>query len=314
MEHLSLSAGVVFPILFQLGLGWLLRVRGLLSSPLLGELNALVFRLFLPVMMFMNIYHGGIQVFSPRLTLFTVVSVSAMFLLLFLLVPLLEKENSRRGVLIQGIGRSNFAVFGYAVAAALCGQEGLGIVALMVAIVLPLYGIYSTIALTLYAPGEKTGPPWRRMAASIARNPLVLGGVLGLLAAAAGLRLPGTLVSALDAVGQAATPLSLIALGGFLDPGRLRGKLAPLLWGVAGKLLAVPLLFLSLAAALGFQGTEFAALLAIFASPAATASFTMTQQLGGDEDLAAGLVILGAVGALFTVCLFILLFQGCLAG
>ncbi len=313
MESLRLSATVVFPILFQLALGWFLRVRGLLNGPLTRDLNALVFRVFLPVMMYMNIYHGGISVFRLPLAVFAVVSVSVMFLALFVIVPHLEHDDNRRGVLIQGIGRSNFAVFGYAVASTLCGPDDLGIVALMVALVLPLYGIYSTIALEYYAARQTNTVSVRSMVKSIVRNPLVLGGVLGLLSAAVGLQFPATVVSALDAVGQVASPLSLIALGGFLDLGRLKGKGKALLVGVVGKLIAVPAVFLSIAAALGFRGVEFATLLAIFASPAATASFTMTQQLGGDDDLAAGLVSAGAVGALGSVCLFILLFEGCLS-
>ncbi|MDU1326210.1 MAG: AEC family transporter [Clostridiales bacterium] len=313
MESLYLSATVVFPILLQLALGWFLRVRGLLSGPLTRGLNTLVFHVFLPVMMYMNIYHGGLHAFRLPLALFAVISVSVMFLALFAIIPRLEHSDSRRGVLIQGIGRSNFAVFGYAVASTLCGSDNLGIVALTVALVLPLYGIYSTIALEYYAARQANTVSVRFIITSILRNPLVLGGAIGLLSAIVDLRLPTIIVSTLDAVAQVASPLSLIALGGFLNLRRLSGKRISLLVGVIGKLLIVPLVFLSIAAALGFRGVEFATLLAIFASPAATASFTMTQQLGGDDDLAAGLVSVGAVGALGSVGLFILLFKGCLS-
>lgn len=314
MENLLLSIGVVFPIILQMALGWFLQFRGLLSEPTLRELNALAFRVLLPVMMYMNIYHGGIQVFSGRLTLFAVLSVSAMFLLSFVLVPRMEKDHRKRGVLIQGIGRSNFAVFGYAVATKLCGPDQLGVVALMVAIVLPLYGVYSTIALELYTFRDKRSSLTRHILLSILRNPLVIGGVLGLLSAVIELQFPEPLVSAMDSIAQAATPISLIALGGFLDIKRLRGKWSSLWLAVTGKLVVVPLLFLPLAAFLGFHGAEFAALLAIFASPTATASFTMTQQIGGDEDLAAGIVILGALCAAFTTCFFIAVFHSCLLG
>ena len=83
MEHLLLPLKVVLPILLQLGLGWFLHRKGALSAPFLQTLNALVFRLFLPVMMFGNISSGG-AVPSVRLTAFAAVSVSALFLLLFL--------------------------------------------------------------------------------------------------------------------------------------------------------------------------------------------------------------------------------------
>ena len=49
---------------------------------------------------------------NGRVFLFTVISVLLMFGLLFAVIPLIEKDNRRRGVLIQGIGRSNFVLLG----------------------------------------------------------------------------------------------------------------------------------------------------------------------------------------------------------
>jgi len=42
---------------------------------------------------------------------------------------------------------------------------------------------------------------------------------------------------------------------------------------------------------LGFRGADLAVATAIFASPTATASFAMTQQMSGDDKLAAAVVV-----------------------
>jgi len=71
---------------------------------------------------------------------------------------------------------------------------------------------------------------------------------------------------------------------------------------VAGRLIVVPGIFLSLGAALGFRGVELITLLAVFASSTAVSSFTMAQQLGGDAPLAGDIVV--ATSALASFSLF----------
>ena len=50
----------------------------------------------------------------------------------------------------------------------------------------------------------------------------------------------------------------------------------------------VPLIFLSLAVALGIRDVSLAALIAVYASPTSVSSFPMAQQMGGNGDLAGG--------------------------
>ena len=58
-----------------------------------------------------------------------------------------------------------------------------------------------------------------------------------------------------------------------------------------GRLVIVPAIFLTLAVLCGVRGVELAAMIAIFGSPTAISSFTMTQQMGGDAALAGDIVI-----------------------
>ena len=60
---------------------------------------------------------------------------------------------------------------------------------------------------------------------------------------------------------------------------------------------------------LGFRGVEFVSLLGIFASPTAINSFTMAQQMGGDEELAGDIVIVTSAASAFTFCGWIFLFK-----
>ncbi|MEG0663654.1 MAG: AEC family transporter [Clostridia bacterium] len=71
------------------------------------------------------------------------------------------------------------------------------------------------------------------------------------------------------------------------------------------KLIAVPLVFLTIAILLGFRNGELSSLVALFASPVAVSSFTMASQMGGDKNLSSQIVVIGSVCSIFTVFLFI---------
>ena len=75
---------------------------------------------------------------------------------------------------------------------------------------------------------------------------------------------------------------------------------------VLSRLVLVPLVFLMPAVWLGFSGESLACLLITFGGPIAVSSFSMSQQMGGDENLSAQTII--ASSALCLVTLFLWIF------
>ncbi len=308
MENLLVSFNILAPIMLLMGSGMLLRHLNILDAPAVSKLNAAVFRFFLPIMMFQNVRHSSLEAVNIRLPLFLALAVAIAFGLAFLIVPKIEKENSRRGVIIQGAVRSNFAVFGTAVAGAFCNKDELGIISIAAAVVLTVYGALSTVALSVYSEKGKTISV-KKILLDIAKNPLVLGCVLGLFALFVKIKFPGFVESALNSVTAATSPVSFIGLGAFLTKDVFTGRGKSLFYGVFGKLVLLPLIFLPICAALGFRGAELAVCLAVFASPTATASFPMAQQMGGDGKLAAGQVAVSCVFSFLTMFLLITLLR-----
>lgn len=304
MESIKISYNILIPIFLMILSGIGLRKFGILDEHSVRKINAVTFKFFLPIMMFNSIYKSSLSIVRIQFIVFIIVSITAAFALGFFIVPLIEKDNRKRGVLIQGIIRSNFAIYGYAVASAFCSQQESGLTAIMSAIVLPLYGIYSTIALSVYG-SHKEKISLKKIVIDIIKNPLVLGGVFGVLVLLLNVEFPGTIESTMESIGKAATPVSLIGLGGFLTKGMLNGRKRATVIGVAGKLIVIPMIFLSAALICGIRGAELAICLAIFATPTATASFAMTQQMEGDDKLAASLVVSSCIGSFVTMFTFI---------
>ena len=74
-----------------------------------------------------------------------------------------------------------------------------------------------------------------------------------------------------------------------------------LLITVSGKLIGMPLIFLTLAIYLGFDSGEIVALVALYGSPTAVISAVMAEQLGCDRELAAQVVIFSTVISCITI-------------
>ena len=90
-----------------------------------------------------------------------------------------------------------------------------------------------------------------------------------------------------------------------MDFKKIGGNAKQLAMSVVGRLVLVPCIFLPLAVYLGFRNAELAILLSLFASPTAVSSFSMAQQMGGDDELAGQIVVFNTSLCVLTVFLWI---------
>ncbi|MBR5116826.1 MAG: AEC family transporter, partial [Lachnospiraceae bacterium] len=171
MQNLILSFNVVAPLFLCILLGVFLKRIGMLGGRTLEDLNKLCFKVFLPVYLFQNTYTTRLSAaFHVRLVVYSVLVVLTVFALCMLLIPRLESENPRRGVMIQAIFRSNFALFGLPVALSLCGEERVGPTAVLVGILVPVYNVLAVVTLETFRGGR---PDLKKVARGIVTNPLI---------------------------------------------------------------------------------------------------------------------------------------------
>jgi hypothetical protein len=147
-----------------------------------------------------------------------------------------------------------------------------------------------------------------RTLTALLRNPLIIGCGLGLLLLKSGLHLPAGLFSAVEALGRAALPCALLALGAGLTPDRLRTNCRPALVATALKLVAMPALGYAGAKLLGFNGETLLIALLYLASPCAVTSYVMADQMGADKELAGAAIVLSTLLCLPVMALILLLF------
>ena len=309
LNHMLVAVNAVLPSFLIIALGLYIRSRGKLDDKSLGKFNSIAFRVFLPFQIFKNIFDSPIgESFDVKLVLFVFFGLLLSGALALVTAIVTEPRRDRRGVMAQGMFRGNYVLLGMPLIESLFGAAGTGLAALMIAVNIPIYNVLSVIFLELYAGGEINV---RKMVKDIVTNPLIDATVIGLLAKAVHLPLNAfpAAASALKSLSGVATPLCLFILGASFAPASIRGYARSLWITVAFKLVVIPGLALAAAAALGIRGVGLGVVMISFGAPTAVNSFTMARELGGDSELAAGIVVVDTALSCLTLFGWIVLLR-----
>ncbi len=303
MESLQIALNAVLPFLIYMGLGYFTRISGIADETFISKLNQVIFQIFFPIMMFYNLYDRDPDLeFDFMLAAVSVLSVLGLILILCLLVPALVKENPRRGVLIQGIYRSNFVLFAVPLTESIFGSAGVAVASMLVAIIIPIYNVAAILVLE-YFRGGKTSPA--ALAKKVLANPMIMGAIAGALVIFLQIRLPVCIDRPLSQLSAMTTPLALFVLGGTLRFSSMKRNLKYLIPAITVKLVLLPALALIIAFALSFPALERFVYFTMFATPAAAASYPMASNMGGDSALAGELVVLSTCASVITIFLWV---------
>lgn len=303
MENFILSINVVLPLFFTIIFGYFLKEIKLFDNYTLKKMNNVVFRSFLPILLFYNIYNTDLKSgLRPGLIIFAVLSIISIFLVLCLIIPRIEKDNKRKGVLIQAIFRSNFVLFGLPITISLLGEENSGVPSLIIAGIIPTFNFLSVISLEMYRDSKVN---IKNIIKGIAANPLIIASLCGIFMLLTEIKFPKFLDKTLLDLSKVATPLALVILGGSFEFTAIRGCSKQVLIAVLGKLVIVPGIFIPISIFAGFRDIELATLLIMFSAPVAVNSFTMADQMGADSELAGQIVVLSSTFAIFTIFFWI---------
>jgi malate permease and related proteins len=307
LDDLLFSVNTVFPLLVLMAAGFAARRFSVIGEEGVKQANKAVFFIFLPLLLCLNIMDTPLgETLDTFTLLYAMAAVVLSFGVLFVLAPHVCPVPDTRGVFIQGVARSNYAIFGIPLVLMMYPDANTSVSALMVVAVIPIFNIISTIALMLYN-GRRVSV-WS-IVKGVLLNPLIIGTLTGFALWLLHWHFPILVQKPLDQLAGIATPLALFLLGASLDFGKVKLNARLLTIGVLGRLVILPIICLSVAAVLGIRGVSLATLIAVFASPTAVSSYPMAQQLGGDTDFAAAQVVLTTTFSGLTVFLWIFLFK-----
>ena len=309
------AINAVSPILITVLIGYVLKKIGLMSGELAKSVNKLVFRVFLPVMLFNNIYKiSDFGSFNPGYIIYCIVAIAVIFALCLVFVIFFTKDPRKRAALLQGSFRSNYALIGIPLAEALFGAEGVAVASILSAFTIPTFNIFAVISLSIFREGSDK-PSVKKILLGIVKNPLIQGvaaGAVALLIRALFVNLGWQFrltdvepaYKVITWLTNLATPLSLLALGAQFEFSVVSELKREIISGVLIRNLIVPTLGLGIAYLIfseSFGGAEFASLVAVFATPIAVSSVPMAQEMDADATLAGQLVVWSTIAATFSV-------------
>lgn len=304
MEHFTIAVAVVLPLLIYMTVGKLIEKLHILSKDNFKVLNGMIFRIFIPLNLFVSVYQSNLrESVKPGIFLFVFLSVLGAFSITWIIITKLVKENSNATTLIQGIYRSNYVLFGNCIAMSLGGESSLALVSALAAMAVPLFNILAVILFEVKRGGNIKVS---QIIINILKNPLVEAGVLGCVLNLLRIPIPELVMEPIINLADIATPLALVTLGGMLSFSSIASHKKYLAWAVAGRLILIPIIILPIAVCLGMRGDELIAILAVFASPTAVASAPMAQSMGGNGSLAGEIVALTSACCIITLFLFVL--------
>ncbi len=304
LESFMVAFNAVAPFLILLGIGFAAVRLKLTDRPFMDRLNALNYKVFFPFLMFNNVYSAKPENMpSMKLMVTGALSVSLLVVLLVIIVPRFVKENPRRGVVIQGIFRSNFIIYGIPLTTYVFGTEKSSVCGMMIMIMVSLFNVAAVIVLEMFREGGKVRP--EKLLLGIVRNPLLQGCVAGLLFYLFRIKLPAFIATPVSSLASLATTLALVVLGANLKFDELKKNRRTISIVLGIRLIILPVVMLAFAYLIGLRGVELFLILMIFGTPVATSSYPMAQNMGGDGQLAGQLVFVSTVVSLVTIFFFI---------
>ena len=205
--------------------------------------------------------------------------------------------GASRSSVVQGAMRPN-TYFGLAVSSLFFDADTAALVMLSLALCLPVVNVVSIIALSWWS-GSKAD--LRQTGRTLARNPIILSTLAGMLVSLSGLAVPLPLMNTLDILGKAALCLGLVCVGSGLVFSLQGLRPVALGWTSLLKLVALPLVAAKVCVLFAVSAPVALAATFYCALPTAPNAYIMAKQLGGDTRLMAALITLQTLLAAVTV-------------
>lgn len=322
---LATAINAIAPIVLLILFGYWLRSEGFLSEEFVKVGSKFVFHVCLTSSLFINVYNiTDLSSISWRFIGYVIGITLVLFGLGWISTLCTTKVRRRRGVVLQCVFRSNFAIIGLSLATTLGGDAAAATASLVSAFILPLYNIMGVVALSMFADDDQTGKhSLKPVLHSIVKNPMVVGAAVGL--ACILIREVQTVLwgeclfsirqdlpfvyTAINNIKAMTTPLALIVLGAQFRFSAVKGMFREIAAGTLWRIVFAPMVGVGCAILLNKSGVltcgvgEYATLIALFGSPSAVSSAVMAGQMGGDEQLATQLVVWTSLGAVLTIFL-----------
>ena len=311
LDNLVFSLNATLPIFLMMVLGYILKKIKLLDDHSTAVINKLVFKVFLPALLFMDLADQDfVAIWDSSFVLFCTVT-TLISIAIALLLSLFDKDKSDRGEFIQASYRSAAATLGIAFMVNI--YDNVAMVALMIIGSVPIYNIAAVLILSLTSPEKKEDSDpkqlLKRTLYNLFTNPIIISVLAGLLWSLLKLPQPPIFVRSFTYLANVASPLALIALGAAFEFSDLKEKMGPLLAINFNKLFLFCILFLPLGIYMGFRDEKIVAALIMLGSSTTSSSFIMAKNMGHKGVISSSAVMTTTLFCSFSLTLWLFILK-----
>lgn len=302
----------LLPVIIVIAVGLFLRESKIVSKENWLGIELLSYWLLFPILVMVSLLKMDLGKISlGSITKSYLLAVIVQLLIIWLLRKPLRKFLGVNGRSFSSIFQTSTrwnAFIALAIANNFAGDQGLAIVALIMAVTIPVLNIVNIVVLTLCCSDTK--PTIAAAVINTLKVPIIWGALFGLLLNLAHVPIYEPLIVSFDIIGRAGLGIGLLTVGAGLHIKAMFRPGITVLVGFTAKLFLFPLLvFIS---CMMFQVSGLALQISILSASVATAmnGYVLARQMGGDADLYATTASLQVVGSMFSIPIILWLISG----
>ena len=290
-------AQLLFPDFSLILLGYLICRFTALNRPLWQHVEALVYYVLFPVLLFHSIVKSPLDLHAASSLIGAGWSMGLTGIALAYALPHLPGlgrliPRREHAASAQVAFRFN-SFIGLALVDRLAGPQGVLMMAVLIGVCVPLFNVAAVWPMARHAQ--------RGFLRELVRNPLIIGTASGLTANLLGFTLPTLLEPTVTRMGAASLALGLMAAGAGMQLGALRHDKTLAFSLLLIRHFVLPLAAFGWAQVFQLDPTQTLVLLAFSALPTASSCYVLAARMGYDGAFVAGLVTLSTVLGVFSL-------------
>lgn len=283
---------------FAILIGYVVGRLGILGTHGRYVLSRLTFFVLSPFLLFVVLAESDVAVLFSSLLPVSLVTALSMFLLYALVARFVLRRSLGATVIGSlGAGYVNGNNIGLPIATYLLGSGAYSAPIILIQLLL-----FTPVVLAILDAISSGTTEVRLILRRTARNPMILGALLGTLVAFTGVELPPMVMDPARLIADAGIPVLLISFGMSLHGSRVlttRGTRADVLVATGMKLILMPIAAWVLARfAFGMDGHDLLAVVLMAALPSAQNVFNYAQRYDVGEPIARDTVFLTTIGCI----------------
>lgn len=290
-------AQLLFPDFSLILCGYLVCRFTKLNRTVWEQVDALVYYLLFPVLLFHSIVRSPLDVGAMSSLIGAGWTLGLTGIALSYVLPhvpgLSQYMPHRHHAAAAQIAFRFNSFIGLAISERLAGSQGQSLIAVLIGVCVPLFNVAAVWPMARHAE--------RGFLRELVRNPLIIATVSGLIANLSGFQIPHWLEPSVSRVGAASLALGLMAAGAGMQLKALTRDKALAVAVLSIKHFWLPIVAFIVARLFGLTEVQTAVLLAFSALPTAASSYVLANRMGYDGAYVAALVTVSNLLGMFSL-------------